>query len=472
MELFKKTKIVGTLGPASNTEPAIGRMIKAGLNVVRLNFSHGQHEDHKQLIKNVRRSAKKLDQPVAILQDLAGPKIRLGELENDEAHLEPGHQLTLTTKKVIGTEKQIHVNYKLLPKEVTSGDTILLNDGRQELTVIETTDQDIVTKVVRGGAIKSRRGVNVPGVHLSIPSLTSKDKKDLKFGLEQGVDYIAVSFVRQADDIINLKKKLAKDHPEIKIVAKIETAEAVSDLNNIIMAADGVMIARGDLAIEIPPEDVPVTQKQIISKCNDLGRPVITATQMLESMTRQTQPTRAEVNDIANAIFDGTDAIMLSEETATGKYPIQAIEMMKRVALRTEKSLVYGQKLKGSHLTSKNITDSFSWAALSMAHDLNATAVVALSRSGFTARMVSRYKPDRPLVVITHKELTYRQLALSFGCYPILSKPIKTTKYMMDSIRKNATTHNFAQIGQTVIIVAGTPFGVSGATNMIIAEEL
>jgi len=469
----KKTKIVATIGPASEDAKTLEAMIKAGLDVVRLNFSHGNFEDHRRKVARTRAIAKKLDKPVAILQDLGGPKIRIGEFTTGAIKLKAGQKFVLTTRRVAGDEEIVSVNYPKLPKEVKPGMTIFLEDGKKQLLVKRVSGDNIECQVIIGGWLKGKRGVNVPGAYLSISSLTPKDKKDLEFGLAEQVDYVALSFVRRASDIAELRRILDKKDKSIKIIAKIETKEAVENIDEILAVADGLMVARGDLAIEVPPEDVPIIQKDIIERANEAGKPVITATQMLESMTDNPLPTRAEVNDVANAIFDGTSAVMLSGESALGQYPLATIEMMARIARRSEEHIEHYEILKESYLEAKDITDSISFAALHTAHEVGAEAIVALSNSGFTARMIARHRPHRPVTVLTPNRKVYQQLALAFGCYPMMVN--KEFGSVLDAIERSKQIikqTNLVKVGGKIVIVAGVPFGKVSSTNLLVVQKI
>lgn len=468
----KKTKIVATIGPATESEAMLTKLFLAGVNVTRLNFSHGDFAEHQVRVDRTRAIAKKLKLPVAILQDLSGPKIRIGEFYQERVILKAGEKFILTTDKVVGDEHKAFVNYDKLPQEVKPGGIIFLDDGKKKLEVKSVKGNEIICEIIVGGETKGRRGVNVPGAYLSISSLTDKDRADILFGVKNNVDYMAISFVRRASDIEDLRKILAKHKANIKIIAKIETEEALENLDEIVSVVDGVMVARGDLAIEVPAEEVPLAQKEIIEKCNRAGKPVITATQMLESMIHSPVPTRAEVNDVANAIFDGTDAVMLSEETTLGEFPVQAVEVMSRVATRMEKELDHQSVLQNSHLVPKSITDSFSYAAVNRAHEIGASAIIALSKSGMTARMVSRYRPHKPLIVLTTEEKTYNQLALSYGCYPVITPQFTTVSTMVKKAKDILMKENVVEPGNTILIVAGLPFGNSGSTNLLLAEKI
>lgn len=470
---MKKTKIVATIGPATESKEMLHSLFQAGVNVVRLNFSHGDFAEHQARVDRTRQIAAKLKQPVAILQDLSGPKIRIGEFYAERVELKAGEQFVLTTEKIVGDEHRAYVNYDKLPTEVKKDSIIFLDDGKKKLVVENIKGKEIHCRILVGGQTKGRRGVNVPGAYLSLSSLTDKDKSDLLFGVKNKVDYMAISFVRRAADIDLLRQILKKKRAtDIKIIAKIETQEAIDNLDEIIAAADGVMVARGDLAIEIPAEEVPVRQKQIIRKCNEVGKPVITATQMLESMIHASVPTRAEVGDIANAIWDGTDAIMLSEETTLGEYPVAAVKVMAKVARRVESEINHNQVIQNSLLTPKTITDSFSFAAVARAHEIGAEAIVALSESGTTARMVSRYRPHKPFIVLTPNEKTYNQLALSYGCYPVMMPQFTSLMVMVKKIKDILLKKELVKTGDEIVIVAGLPFGQAGSTNLLMAEKI
>lgn len=468
----KKTKIVATIGPATENEKTLTELFCAGVNVTRLNFSHGDFAEHQVRIDRTRKISKKIKQPIAILQDLSGPKIRIGDFYQERVELKAGDNFVLTTEKIVGDEHRAYVNYAKLPKEVKVGGIIFLDDGKKKLKVKSVKGNEIHCEILVGGNTKGRRGVNVPGAYLSISSLTEKDLADAQFGIKNNVDYMAISFVRRASDVLDLRKILDKHKSKIKIIAKIETQEALENLSEIVDAADGLMVARGDLAIEVPAEEVPLAQKEIIKRCNRVGKPVITATQMLESMIHSPVPTRAEVNDIANAIFDGTDAVMLSEETTLGEFPVAAVEVMSRVACRVEKEINHQAVLQNSHLTPKTITDSFSYAAVNRSHEIGASAIVALSKSGETARMVARYRPHKPVIVLTPDEKTYNQLALSYGCYSVHCPQFSTLPAVVKKAKDILKKEELVKTGDIVVIVAGIPFGYSGGTNLLLAEKI
>ena len=477
MQNFKKTKIVATIGPTSSDEQLFTKMVKAGVDVVRLNFSHGDHKSHKKSVDMARRVSKKLDQPIAILQDLAGPKIRTGDFVGGEIVLKKGKKVTLTVKKIVGDENNIYVDYKCLPKEVVRGTKILLDDGRRELKVLNISGDDVLCRVIRGGVIKGRRGVSLPGVDLKTSSLTNKDLKDLEFGIKHSIDYFALSFVRTASDVKKLRAILNKRKSDAHIIAKIETVQAVKNINEIIEEADGIMVARGDLAVELAHEDVPLIQKDIIEKCNTVGKPVIVATQILESMIENPVPTRAEVSDVANSILDGTDAIMLSQETAFGKYPLEAVEVMTAVAKKVENNYLYrGKSLDngfGSEELRENVTaDAITASAVRIARRVDAKIIVALTMSGFTPRMVSRYRPTQPVLALTANEKHLNKMVLYFGCYP---KKIHKFNYVVDTtddIREVILKNKLAKRGDKIVIIAGVPLARFSGTNLCLVEVL
>lgn len=467
---IQKTKIVATLGLSSSTEKELTGMVKAGMNVARLNFSHGSHEDHAKLIDTVRAVSAKLKTPVAILQDLMGPKIRIGDFSTEQIHLKKGSDFTLTIEPCTGDEHHAYISYHALPKEVSEGMDILLDDGKRKLKVLKVTEKEIKCKVIDGGDIRGRRGVNVPGAHLNIGSLTEKDRKDLELGLKKGVDFVALSFVQTADDVKKLRAILDKRGSKIGIIAKIETEEAVANIDAILEVSDGIMVARGDLAVEIPKEDVPIVQKTIIKKAIDAGKPVITATQMLDSMITSPVPTRAEVNDVANAILDGTDAVMLSGETAMGDHPVLVIETMSRIALRTEGSSLYEEEVAKFKRTSHGIVDSVSASVSSTSAIVGAKTIVAFSEYGFTPRMISRYKSKAPILVLTPHEMTQRQMSLSFGCIAEIIPPVKTVVEAATLAKKILLKKKLLKKGDTFVLAAGIPFGRTGGTNLLLVQ--
>lgn len=471
----KKTKIVATIGPVTQSEEMLIKLLQEGLNVIRLNFSHGDFNEHQIKVDNVRKASKKTGIPVAIMQDLGGPKIRIGEFEKGVIVLEEGQKFTLTTDKIIGNEERVSVNYKPLPKEVKKGGFILLHDGKKKLEILDIKGNDVICKVIVGGEIKNKRGVNLPGAYLSISSITEKDKADLEFGFKNNIDFVAFSFVRRASDIVELRELLKKGKSKAKIIAKVEDTEGLENIHEIIELVDGVMVARGDLAIEIGAENVPMNQKMIIKKCNELGKIVITATHMLESMIKNAVPTRAEVSDIANAILDGTDAIMLSEETTLGDYPVEAVRVMATVAKRTESDPMYKELVTDvKHLkrAAANVTDSVTSEVLDAAQSLNAKFIVALTATGFTARMISRYKPVQPILAFTFEKSTYNQLLFTFGVTPILIPKMKDFESAKKAIKSHIVGQKFAKKGDRIIIASAFPFGKMTETNMMVVETI
>lgn len=471
MEIMKKTKIVATIGPTSQDEKVFTALVQAGLNVARVNFSHGDEKEHGGKFKTIRKVSKKLGIPVAILQDLAGPKIRIGDFYQERVMLTKGETFVLTTEPCVGDEHRAFVNYAALPKEIKPGKYILLDDGKKKLKVLSVKGDEIVCEIMLGGETKSRRGVNLPGTDLNISSLTAKDRKDLEFGVRSEVDFMALSFVRRAADIEELRAILKKRKSSTKIIAKIETQQAIDNLESILQVADGVMVARGDLAVEVPMEQVPVLQKKIIKYARQLGKPVIVATQMLESMIHSPVPTRAEVSDVANAIMDGTDAIMLSEETALGEYPLEAIETMVRIAKHVEQH--YPDKaLAHTGGEAAAVVDSVSGSVVRVARETAASVIVALSESGSTPRSVSRHRPVQPIIVLTPNKETLNRMALSFGCYAYPVKPFRQVEQVVNEAKKVLAKEGLAKKSDRFVIVAGMPFGTSGGTNMLMVEQV
>ncbi len=461
----KNTKIVATLGPASANESSLRKMLSAGLNVIRMNFSHGDHISHQANLDLVRRVAKSMNVRIAILQDLSGPKIRIGDFAEGKVILKKGAEFTLTTKKIIGNESRVYINYEKLPHEVKVGNSIMIFDGKVHLKVVKVLKSDVVCQVIEGGEISNRKGVNVPGANLSIKSLTNKDKKDLVFGIKNKVEFVAFSFVRSAQDVRELRKMLSKGKSKAMIVAKIETQEAVENFDEILKETDAVMVARGDLAVEIGPENVPMVQKHLIRESNKAGKPVITATQMLDSMEHSPVPTRAEVSDVANAIFDGTDAIMLSGETATGAYPVESIETMTRIALAAEHSR---NKRQFVDITSSDdVIDAVTLSVVRVLEDIRGKAVIALTESGLTARMISRFRAPYPIVAVSPSELSCNQLVLSYGVTPIRLELSKHVDEFTAEIRAFVIKHKIAKKGDKIVLSAGMPFGKVGSTNTL-----
>ncbi|MFR4350250.1 MAG: pyruvate kinase [Roseburia sp.] len=480
--MFRKTKIVCTLGPATDDEKIMGKLIEEGMDVARFNFSHGPHDEQKKRLVMLRRLREELRRPVAALLDTKGPEIRLMEFADGKVELQNGQTFTLTTEDIKGDEKRVSITYKDLPGDIKLGDKILIDDGLIELEVKKIHPvsgakadadgkkaMDIVCTVLNGGAVSNKKGVNVPNVDLSMPYISEKDYGDIVFGVENDYDFIAASFVRTADDVLAIRKILEeKGGEDIKIIAKIENMQGVQNIDDIIRVSDGIMVARGDMGVEIPLEDVPVIQKMIIKKVSGAGKVVITATQMLDSMMKHPRPTRAEATDVANAIYDGTSAIMLSGETAAGMYPIEALKTMVRISIRTEQDINYLQRFKQREIMSNpDVTNAISHATCMMAGDLNAAAIITVSKSGRTARMVSKYRPCSPILGACLTDKVYRQLGLSWGVVPLLLKEKTTAEELFDYAVDTAEAAGIIEKGDVVVLTAGVPLGVSGTTNLI-----
>lgn len=468
---MRKTKIVCTIGPASESIDIIKQLIENGMDVARLNFSHGNYEEHKNRIENIRKAAAELNKPVAILLDTQGPEIRTKTFVDGEAHLHRGDIVYITMKDVEGTAERFTVTYKGLINDVDVGTTISIDDGLIELEVLEIDHyrEEIKTIVKNSGVVKDRKGVNVPNARLNLPSLTDKDVADIKFGIEQNVDFIAASFIREHRDVLVIKKLLEENNAShIQIISKIENREGVDNFDKILEVSYGIMVARGDLGVEIPPEEVPLVQKDLIHRCNLAGKPVITATQMLDSMQSEPRPTRAEASDVANAILDGTDAIMLSGETAAGQFPVEAVKMMNVIAQKTEPALDYASLFqKRTKSISLTITDAISQSVTQTAESLGVSAIITPTQSGHTARMISKYRPQAPIIAVTFSEHVFRHLLLVWGVYPVFSEKIETTDELLDNAVNKGLEMNFFSQGSKVIITAGVPVGVSGTTNLM-----
>lgn len=468
---MRKTKIICTLGPASEKESILREMMLRGMNVCRFNFSHGTHEEHKKKLDLVKRLREELRLPVAAMLDTRGPEIRLGDFESGSVLLEAGAEFTLTTRDVLGNQGIASVTYQGLPGDVTPGGRILIDDGLVELTIRSVTDTDIACTVVNGGKISNHKGINVPGVSLSMPYLSDSDKADLLFGIREGFDFVAASFVRTAQDVLAIKGFLNENGGrQIKIIAKIENAEGVRNLDEILAVSGGIMVARGDLGVEVDMQEIPILQKMMIRKCYTAGKVVITATQMLESMGSHPRPTRAEVNDVANAIYDGTSAIMLSGETAAGMYPLEALTTMSTIAERTEKDINYRGRFRqrDNGPASSNITDAISHATCTTAMDIGAAAIIPISKSGRTARMVSKYRCSIPIIACTTDEVTYRQLAISWGVIPVMCPEQQETDALFTTAVQAALEQShILSDGDLVVLTAGLPLGVSGTTNLL-----
>jgi len=466
----RRTKIVCTIGPASDSEEMIGKLIVAGMNVARVNFSHGTHDYHRMVIRRLKKLRKKLNKPLAILQDLQGPKIRIGSIAGDHAMLQPGKTVTLTTETVPGDSRLISVSLKSLPHAVSVGHPILLADGRIELVVEKISPPNILCRIVVGGALTSHKGINLPGSELQVESMTAKDRKDLKVGLEEGVDAVALSFVRKAADIVAARRVIKNNGGNIPVIAKIEKHEAVNNIDTILEAANALMVARGDLGVEIELERVPLVQKMVIRKCNAAGKPVITATQMLARMVDSPRPTRAEATDVANAILDGTDAVMLSEETAVGKYPVEAVLMMDRIARSAEGSL---DSLAFENLPFEPGTrDAISRAAHLIAKETGAAAIITPTWSGSTACLVSRFRPRQLILASTPNENALDFLSLCWGVVPLKIAATDSIDEMLRYTIHAARKAGLLESGQTVVITGGVPLQVAGKTNFIRVERI
>lgn len=467
---MKKTKIVCTIGPASENKDIFKQLVLNGLNVARLNFSHGNHEEHGERIKMIKEVREELNEPVAILLDTKGPEIRTGKFKDPEVELKEGQKFTITTKDILGDNTICNVSYTGLAEDVQEGDVILIDDGLVGLRVENIVNgTDIECVVENAGVIKNNKGVNVPGVKINLPAITEKDRADIKFGIEMDIDFIAASFVRKASDVLAIRKILEEENADhIQIISKIENQEGMDNLDEIIEVSDGLMVARGDLGVEIPTEEIPLAQKEMIKKCNKAGKPVITATQMLDSMIRNPRPTRAEVTDVANAIFDGTDAIMLSGETAAGKYPIDAVKVMGSIARRAEAAIDYRSLLKTKAIEREtSVTDAISHATCTTAADLDASAVLTATSSGYTTRMVSKFRPSAPIIAATTKESVRRRLSLSWGVYSVLTDQLNSTDDIIDLSVQKALDAKLINNGDLIVITAGVPVGVAGTTNLI-----
>lgn len=470
---MRRTKIICTIGPASNNPDIFFRLAEAGMNLVRLNLSHGNLHEHAAVIKMVKEYREQTGRALGLLLDIRGPEIRLGIMK-ENIRISEGDSYILTTEVIIGDERRASVTFEGLINDIKDGDNILIDDGLIHMRVVSVSGKDILCTVINGGTLYSEKGVNIPGLRISLPDISSKDKKDILFGIKNEVDYIAVSFVQKADDIIRLKEFLRKNGGEaIHVIAKIETREGVNNIDSIIEAADGIMVARGDLGVEIPVEEVPIVQKSIVKKCSMEGKPVIVATQMLDSMIRNPGPTRAEVNDVASAVYECADAIMLSGETAAGKYPIEALQMMSRIAQIVENSIDYTRETENRlYKNGMNITNAISSASCTMAINLNASAILTPTKSGYTARMVSRYRPPCTIIALPIDSRTFHKLSLIWGVVPVLTTVTQTIDELLDRSGQEALKSGLVKKGDTVVVIAGATLNVSGATDLIKIHKL
>ncbi len=468
---LRRTKIVATIGPATTKPDVLRELIKAGATTLRLNFSHGTHEDHQRSIRLIRQTSFELNQPVAILQDLQGPKIRLGKFETGSISLERGDLFILTSHLMPGTQEISSVTYEPLADEVPEGAKILLDDGKVEMLVekVDKTEKQLHCRVVVGGTLSNNKGVNFPGVYLSIKALTDKDRKDLMFGLDQGVDWVALSFVRNPQDVLEIKQLIANAGKKVPVIAKIEKHEAIEQMEEILALCNGVMVARGDLGVELPAEDVPLLQKRLISTSNRMGIPVITATQMLDSMVNNPRATRAEISDVANAIIDGTDAVMLSNETAVGKYPVEAVTTMATIAKRIEQEVITCN-VSSMNDTGHSIPNAISQAVAQIAQQLDAAAIMSMTKTGATARNVSKFRPRTPILAVTPHVDVARQLQLVWGVRPLLVLDLSSTGQTFQSAVNVAQEKGLLVDGDLVVMTAGTLQGVAGSTDLIKVE--
>ncbi|TJX15228.1 pyruvate kinase [Tissierella creatinini] len=467
---MKKTKIVATIGPASESEDKLRDLFKNGLNVCRLNFSHGSHEEHKKRIEAIKKVREEMDLPIAIMLDTKGPEIRLGDFKDGTIELSQDDIFTLTTRDILGDKSIVSISYKGLPQDVEIGGRILIDDGLVELKILEIINgTDIKCITINNGTLKNHKGVNVPNININLPAVTDKDIEDIKFGIENEIDFIAVSFVRTANDVNTIRRILEENGGQsIDIISKIESQQGVDNIDEILKISDGIMVARGDLGVEVQTEEIPLIQKMLIRKCNLAGKAVITATQMLDSMMRNPRPTRAEVTDVANAILDGSSAIMLSGETAAGKYPVESVKMMHSIALTTEESLNYHEILKiKSDMSQLSTTNAIGKSTCTTAEDLDAAAIIASTSSGYTSKAISKFRPKAPIVAVTMSEAVRRKLALEWGVYPVITKESISTDEVIDNAVNAAISNGYVKEGDLVVITAGIPVGLSGTTNMI-----
>ena len=470
---MRKTKIICTIGPASESEERLRELMLAGMNVARFNFSHGSHEEHKAKFDRVIKVSSELKLPVATLLDTKGPEIRLKDIEGGKTELVSGQKFILTTEEILGNNEKVTITYKGLKDDINVGTTILIDDGLIEMVVDEINETDIICSVVNGGPISNHKGVNIPGAVLSMPYISDVDRSDIMFGCDMDFDFLAASFVRCKEDILEVRKIIEEHGSHMKIIAKIENMQGIRNLDEILEAADGIMVARGDMGVEIPMEEVPIVQKQMIKKAEVLGKHVITATQMLESMIKNPRPTRAEATDIANAIYDGTTAIMLSGESAAGLYPVEAVKTMAKIAERTEEDIDYNSRLRRrKDIDNIDTTTAISHATCTTAMDLKAAAIVTVTISGFTAGMIARYKPSCPIIACSVSPRTCRQLNLAWGVTPIWIARESTAEDLFDEAVHAAEKEGYIKKGDKVVLTAGVPLGVSGRTNMIRVVEV
>ncbi|MEK3732705.1 pyruvate kinase [Paenibacillus sp. FSL M8-0334] len=471
---MQKTKIICTIGPASDSVPVLKEMIQAGMTVARLNMAHGELDEHVQRMKNVRQAASELGTFVPIMMDIKGPEVRIGKLKEDFCELKTGEELVLTTEEILGDSERIGVNYPDLTRDVKAGDRILIDDGLIDLTVLAVEGTEIRCRIVSGGKLKPRKGVNLPGIHTSLPGVTERDVKHIEFGIENQVEMIAASFVRKGDDIMEIRRILESHQAgHVQIISKIENEEGMENLDEIIEASDGIMVARGDLGVEVPIETVPMLQKEMIDKCNQAGKPVVVATHMLESMQVNPRPTRAEVSDVFNAVVQGADVVMLSGESAAGKYPIQSVQTMASIAKQAESIIDYREQFNKKRAgQAADITEVISQSAVSASLELGAHAIILATESGFTARMISKYRPEAPIIAVTHHREVLPKICLLSGVIPVLGSKMTTTDEMFETATRNAVETGYIHPGDTVVLSAGIPIGQPGNTNLIKVQKV
>lgn len=468
--MLKKTKIVCTIGPASRDADTMREMLEAGMNVARLNFSHGTHEEHRKTIETFRRVRDEQDRPAAILLDTKGPEIRLGDFENGSEILEEGDEFTLTSEECLGTKERVSTTYKALPSQVSLGTSILIDDGRVRLRVAGTTEDEVRCIIVNGGKVSNRKGVNIPNQSLDLEYISEADRQDILFGIEMDVDYVAASFVRSGADVKVLRSLLNENGGDrIKIISKIENTEGIENFKEILALSDGIMIARGDMGVEVDFEKLPGIQKKFIKECCKAGKTVITATQMLESMTHSPAPTRAEITDVANAVFDGTSAVMLSGESAAGDYPVETVKAMAKIVSQAEEDAeeVNQYKFLEVETNDRDVSNAMGHAACTTAHDIKASAIVAITTSGYTAEMMAKYKPVEPIIAATPDSKTYHQQALTRGVYPVLTQRSSNWNDLMEKAIEGAERMKFVKKGDCIVLSAGMPLQVPGTTNLI-----
>jgi pyruvate kinase len=474
LENYRHTKILATIGPASNTLEQVEKLIEAGADLFRLNFSHGSYEDHANYISTIREASKKKDKPVGILVDLQGPKIRIGEVENNGVELISGNKITITTEECIGTSKKVFTNYETLPFDIRPGENILIDDGLIELKVLKKSRVDVECEVVNGGLLKSRKGINLPYVKLSMPGITDKDLEDLSFAIEKDIDFVALSFVRTEADIHEIRHYMHRKNKDFPVIAKIEKPEAVENIDKIIDASYGIMVARGDLGVEIQVEEVPVIQKEIIDKCNELGKPVIVATQMLDSMIRNPRPTRAEASDVANAVLDGADVVMLSGETASGEHPLRSVKTMSNILLSVEKQFINAEFRKKTidEYVVENITHAICYSAYNIARTLNAKLLAIITHSGRTARRMAKYRPHLPILAITDDQKVPRKMSIIWGVHCVMINKIERTEECFQEIESKIEESGELNEGDLVVYTAGMPTLEKNSTNMMKVQKI